>query len=104
MCKKVTTSEFVSCGHPDKIADTIADSLLDAYLEQDKNTRAGIEVMVKDNNVVLGGEVSSNAIINYDTIVRALHKGLNLPPNPNLNHETIKITNLIVRQSSDPPH
>ena len=52
MCKKVITSEFVSYGHPDKIADTIADSLLDAYLEQDKNTRAGIEVMVKDNNVV----------------------------------------------------
>ena len=36
MCKKVITSEFVSYGHPDKIADTIADSLLDAYLEQDK--------------------------------------------------------------------
>ena len=101
MCKKVITSEFVSCGHPDKIADTIADSLLDAYLEQDKNTRAGIEVMVKDNNVVLGGEVSSNAIINYDTIVRDVYKGLNFPPNHNLNPENIKIINLIGKQSSE---
>ena len=101
MCKKVITSEFVSCGHPDKIADTIADSLLDAYLEQDKNTRAGIEVMVKDNNVVLGGEVSSNAIINYDTIVRDIFKGLDFPSNHNLNPENIKIINLIGRQSSE---
>ena len=101
MCKKVITSEFVSYGHPDKIADTIADSLLDAYLEQDKNTRAGIEVMVKDNNVVLGGEVSSNAIINYDTIVRDVYKGLNFPPNHNLNPENIKIINLIGKQSSE---
>ena len=101
MCKKVITSEFVSYGHPDKIADTIADSLLDAYLEQDKNTRAGIEVMVKDNNVVLGGEVSSNAIINYDTIVRDIFKGLDFPPNHNLNPENIKIINLIGKQSSE---
>ena len=101
MCKKVITSEFVSYGHPDKIADTIADSLLDAYLEQDKNTRAGIEVMVKDNNVVLGGEVSSNAIINYDTIVRDIFKGLDFPSNHNLNPENIKIINLIGKQSSE---
>ena len=101
MCKKVITSEFVSYGHPDKIADTIADSLLDAYLEQDKNTRAGIEVMVKDNNVVLGGEVSSNAIINYDTIVRDIFKGLDFPSDHNLNPENIKIINLIGRQSSE---
>ena len=76
MCKKVITSEFVSYGHPDKIADTIADSLLDAYLEQDKNTRAGIEVMVKDNIVVLGGEVNSTATVNYDEIVRNVFKTL----------------------------
>ena len=48
MCKKFITSEFVSCGHPDKIADIIGDSLLDEYLRKDPNTRAGIEVMVKE--------------------------------------------------------
>lgn len=101
MCKKIITSEFVSCGHPDKIADTIADSLLDAYLRDDRNTRAGIEVMVKDNNVVLGGEVSSNAVINYDTIVRDVFCGLKFPPNHNLSPENIKIINLIGKQSSE---
>ena len=58
MCKKVITSEFVSYGHPDKIADTIADSLLDAYLEQDKNTRAGIEVMLILNRIKILVRVS----------------------------------------------
>ena len=101
MCKKIITSEFVSCGHPDKIADTIADSLLDAYLKGDKNTRAGIEVMVKDNTVVLGGEVSSNAVINYDTIVRSVFKDLRFPSNHHLQPENIKIINLIGKQSSE---
>lgn len=101
MCKRIITSEFVSCGHPDKIADTIADSLLDAYLKDDKNTRAGIEVMVKDNIVVLGGEVSSNAVINYDTIVRSVFKDLCFPSNHHLQPENIKIINLIGKQSSE---
>ena len=55
---KFVTSEFVSYGHPDKIADQIADAILDAYLAIDENVRAGIEVMVKDNVVVLGGEIN----------------------------------------------
>lgn len=101
MCKRIITSEFVSCGHPDKIADTIADSLLDAYLKGDKNTRAGIEVMVKDNTVVLGGEVSSNAVINYDTIVRDVFEDLHFPSNHHLQPENIKIINLIGKQSSE---
>lgn len=99
MCKKIITSEFVSCGHPDKIADIISDSLLDAYLSEDKDTRAGIEVMVKDNVVVLGGEVSSNATIDYDTIVRNVFRDLNFPSNHHLNPEDIKIINLIGKQS-----
>lgn len=101
MCKKVITSEFVSYGHPDKIADTIADALLDAYLVEDKNTRAGIEVMVKDNVVVLGGEVSSNAVINYDKIVRNVFRALRFPSNHHLAPEEIKIINLIGKQSQE---
>ena len=60
-CKnKVITSEYVSFGHPDKLADQIADAILDELIEQDKNTRAGIEVLVKDNVVVkhISGGVS----------------------------------------------
>jgi S-adenosylmethionine synthetase len=54
------SSEYVSAGHPDKIADQIADAIVDAFLMEDPNSRCGIEVMVKDNIVVLGGEVTSH--------------------------------------------
>lgn len=74
---------------------------MDAYLIKDKETRAGIEVMVKDNVVVLGGEVSSNAIIDYDSIVRNVFKSLKFPKNHHLEPENIKIINLIGKQSTE---
>ena len=98
---KLVTSEFVSFGHPDKIADQIADAILDAYLEVDKNVRTGIEVMVKDNIVVLGGEINSTATINYDTVVRSVFKNLNFPLNHHLTPSEIKIINLIGKQSEE---
>ena len=49
--KKTVISEYVGLGHPDKVADQVSDALLDAFLEKDPMTRAGIEVMVKDNIV-----------------------------------------------------
>lgn len=98
---KLVTSEFVSFGHPDKIADQIADAILDAYLAVDKNVRTGIEVMVKDNIVVLGGEINSTATINYDTVVRSVFKNLNFPLNHHLTPSEIKIINLIGKQSEE---
>lgn len=53
-------SEYVSLGHPDKIADYISQYLLDRYIEQDPDTRYAVEVQIKDDNVTLGGEVSSS--------------------------------------------
>ena len=53
----IFTSESVSAGHPDKICDQISDAVLDACLEQDKNSRVACETMVKNNNVILGGEI-----------------------------------------------
>ena len=53
--KRTVICEYVGLGHPDKVADQISDALLDAFLDKDPDTRAGIEVMVKDNIVVLGG-------------------------------------------------
>ena len=53
--KRTVISEYVGLGHPDKVADLISDALLDEFLRHDTNTRAGIEVMIKDNIVVLGG-------------------------------------------------
>ena len=55
------TSEYVSTGHPDKVADFISCFLLDRYLEQDPMTRFALEVMIKDNIVSLGGEITSKA-------------------------------------------
>lgn len=57
-------SEFVSLGHPDKIADYISEYILDKYIEKDKETKYAVEVQVKDNHVTLGGEVTSNAKFN----------------------------------------
>ena len=54
------TAEFVSLGHPDKTADYISSYILDRLLAQDKNVRYAVEVLLKDNTVVLGGEVSGN--------------------------------------------
>ena len=98
---KLVTSEFVSYGHPDKIADQIADAILDAYLAVDKNVRTGIEVMVKDNIVVLGGEINSTATISYDTVVRKVFENLNFPINHHLTPSEIKIINLIGKQSQE---
>jgi S-adenosylmethionine synthetase len=64
------TSESVSEGHPDKVCDYIADSILDACLEQDPQSHVACEVMCKHNTVVLGGEITTNAKLNYEEITR----------------------------------
>ena len=57
--KRYVTSEQVSCGHPDKICDQIADKILDLCLEYDKTSRVAVEVMIKNYNVVIAGEVTT---------------------------------------------
>ena len=64
------TSESVSEGHPDKVADQISDAVLDAILKQDKTSRVAAETLVKDNLVVLAGEITSHARVNYDEVAR----------------------------------
>jgi S-adenosylmethionine synthetase len=64
------TSESVSEGHPDKVADQISDAVLDAILKQDKTSRVAAETLVKDNLVVLAGEITSNARVHYDEVAR----------------------------------
>ena len=103
MFRNVTiSSECVTNCHPDKMADRIADAILDEYLYRDENTRTGIEVMVKDNVVVLGGEVHSNAVVDCDDIVKHLYKHhFKFPENHHLQPENLKIINLIGRQSQE---
>ena len=55
----IKTAEYVSLGHPDKIADYITSYILDRFIEQDAATRYAVEVMIKNNTVVLGGEICS---------------------------------------------
>ena len=67
---RVFTSESVSEGHPDKMADQISDAILDAILEQDTSARVACETMVKTGMVVLAGEITTSAQIEYEKIVR----------------------------------
>lgn len=64
------TSESVSAGHPDKMADQISDGILDAILEQDTEARVACETLVKTGMVVLAGEITTSATIDYERIVR----------------------------------
>ena len=71
------TSEWVSLGHPDKMADYISCYLLDRHLEKDPKTRFAVEVMVKDNIVTLGGEVTSEADFSDEELTRFVRKAVN---------------------------
>ena len=64
------TSESVSEGHPDKVADQISDAVLDAILAQDKRARVACETLVKTGLVVVAGEVTTHARVDYDSIAR----------------------------------
>lgn len=65
------TAEYVSLGHPDKTADYISSALLDECIKQDKDVRFAVEVMVKNNNIILGGEVTGNVSLKH---IRAIVK------------------------------
>ncbi|MCJ7777581.1 MAG: methionine adenosyltransferase, partial [Sedimentisphaerales bacterium] len=64
------TSESVTMGHPDKVADHISDAILDAMLAQDPQSRVACETMVKDNLVIVAGEITSRAVVDIPTVVR----------------------------------
>ena len=64
------TSESVSEGHPDKVADQISDAVLDALLEQDPRSRVACETLVKTGMVILAGEVTTNANVDLEALVR----------------------------------
>lgn len=70
------TSESVSEGHPDKVADQISDSILDALIAQDKYSRVAIETMVTTGQVVVAGEVTTNAYIDIHDVVRETIKNI----------------------------
>ena len=70
--KHVFTSESVTEGHPDKVCDQISDSILDAILMQDPNARVACETMITQGQVIISGEITTIADIEYETIVKKI--------------------------------
>ncbi len=70
MTEYIFTSESVSEGHPDKVADQVSDAILDAILTQDPKSRVACETMVTTGMVVIAGEITTNAIVDYPKVVR----------------------------------
>lgn len=98
----IFTSESVSAGHPDKVCDQISDAILDAALAQDKNSRVACETLIKDNNVVLAGEITTGASINYEKIVRDTINEIGYNDDElGFNGTTCNIANLLGEQSQD---
>lgn len=98
----VFSSESVGEGHPDKVADFISDSVLDACLEQDPSSRVACETLVKSNHVVIAGEITTKARLNYELIVREAIADIGYVHDDDVFHaQKVFITNLITRQSPD---
>lgn len=103
------TAEYVSIGHPDKTADFITSFLLDSLIQQDPDLKYAVEVMIKDNTVVLGGEIGGKIdLINLNEIVKeALRKigyderYAHLWGNKAININHLKVQNLIGIQSTE---
>src|SRR3954447_17874681 len=70
------TSESVTEGHPDKLCDHVSDAILDAILAQDKHARVACEALAKTGVVVVAGEITTTATIDYPTIVRKTVRGI----------------------------
>ena len=70
MEKRLFTSECVTCGHPDKVADSISDAILDACLAQDPNSRVACETMVTTDFCLICGEITTKAQVDYAAIAR----------------------------------
>jgi S-adenosylmethionine synthetase len=98
----VFSSESVGEGHPDKVADLISDSVLDACLAQDKTSRVACETMVKSNLVILAGEITTRAKLNYEAIVRDAIREIGYVNSDDVFHaDTVFINNYLTRQSPD---
>jgi S-adenosylmethionine synthetase len=102
MSQYTFSSESVSEGHPDKVCDFIADSILDAHLAGDPASRVACEVMVKSGQVVLAGEITSRTNVDYERVAREAIREIGYTdPAEAFNADGVKVIQFITKQSGD---
>ena len=98
----IFSSESVGEGHPDKVSDSISDSVLDACLEQDSKSRVACETLVKSNCVTIAGEITTDAIFDYEKVVREAIRKIGYVNDDDIFHaDQVFITNQLTAQSRD---
>ena len=96
------TSESVTEGHPDKLCDYISDSILDECLKQDQNSRVAVETFAANNNIIIAGQITSNAKFDIEKMVREKIKEIGFDnENTDMDYRTCKIHTDITKQSPD---
>lgn len=102
MANFLFTSESVSSGHPDKIADQISDAILDACLAEDPESKVACETMVSKGLVVLAGEISTKARVHYEEVVRETIRKIGYQdPNLGFDYRSCAVLTSISEQSPD---
>ena len=102
MEKRLFTSECVTNGHPDKVADSISDAILDACLAQDPGSRVACETMVTTNFCLICGEITTKAVVDYDAVAReAIRKIGYVYPGDGFDADTVEIQCRVHTQSAD---
>jgi S-adenosylmethionine synthetase len=98
----IFSSESVGEGHPDKVCDTISDAVLDACLAQDRTSRVACETYAKSNLVVVGGEITTKAKLDYNAIARAAIREIGYTNDDDVFHaDRVLIMNAVTQQSPD---
>ena len=102
MEKRLFTSECVTNGHPDKVADSISDAILDACLAQDPGSRVACETMVTTNFCLICGEITTKAVVDYEQVAReAIRKIGYVYPGDGFDADTVEIQCRVHTQSAD---
>src|SRR5437762_6175947 len=98
----IFSSESVGEGHPDKVCDTISDAVLDACLTHDRHSRVACETYAKSNVVIVGGEITTKADLDYVQIVRDTVREIGYVNDDDVFHaDKLFVTNIITKQSPD---
>lgn len=98
----IFTSESVTEGHPDKIADQISDAVLDAAISEDPNSRVACETMVKNSLVIIAGEITTKASINYVEVAKKVIRDIGYDdPSKGMDWKNCAVAVIIEKQSAD---